>query len=91
MAAGLVVVGAPTGGTGEILKEGKTGLTFPAGDAAALAAQIVRLVKEPGRRRRLARAGQTRVVEDFSFTRMVDELETTLTTIAESKTMEALR
>jgi glycosyltransferase involved in cell wall biosynthesis len=91
MAAGLVVVGAPTGGTGEILKEGKTGLTFPAGDAAALAAQIVRLVKEPGRRRRLARAGQTRVVEDFSFTRMVDELETTLTTIAESKPMEALR
>ena len=36
MAAGLAVVGTTTGGTGEILVEGETGLTFAAGDAGQL-------------------------------------------------------
>src|SRR5712691_1679166 len=54
MAAGLVVLGTLTGGTGEILVEGETGLTFTAGDSAGLADQIQRLLDDPQRRHRLA-------------------------------------
>ena len=75
MAAGLAVVGTTTGGTGEILIEGQTGLTFPVGDAQALSQQIIRLARDPGLRMSLATAGQVCVEENFSFVRMVNELE----------------
>ncbi len=75
MAAGLVVIGASTGGTGEIVRDGETGLTFPPGDSAALASQIKRLYLDSAFRRRLAQAGQTLVCEQFSLGRMVDNLE----------------
>jgi glycogen synthase len=75
MAAGLVVIGTTTGGSGEILVEDRTGLTFPAGDAGLLASQIQQLQSDPTLQKRLAEAGQRCVVENFSFTRMVDQLE----------------
>jgi glycosyltransferase involved in cell wall biosynthesis len=78
MAAELVVVGTTTGGTGEILVEGQTGLTFPVGDQQALSRQISRLAREAGLRESLAVAGQRCVEENFSFTRMVNELELAL-------------
>jgi len=75
MAAGLVVVGTPTGGTGELLRHEVTGLTFEPGDCRDLARQIRRLVEEPGLLQRLAERGQRMVVERFSMERMVDNLE----------------
>jgi glycogen synthase len=78
MAAGLVVVGTTTGGTGEILIEGQTGLTFPVGDQQALSMQISRLAREAGLRESLAVAGQRCVEENYSFTRMVNKLELAL-------------
>jgi glycogen synthase len=78
MAAGLVVVGTTTGGTKEILVDGKTGLTFPAGDAEQLAAQIQRLAQNPGLRNTLADAGQRCVIENYTLSRMVDQLEKNL-------------
>jgi glycogen synthase len=78
MAAGLAVIGTTTGGTGEILQHGQTGLTYPAGNAQALAEQIAQLAHDPAGRIRLARAGQARVMAEFTFERMVDELEATL-------------
>ena len=82
MAAGLVVIGTTTGGTGEILVEGETGLTFPAGDAEQLAAQIRRLVDDPVLCRRLGDSGCRTVREYYTLGRMVDELEAELFTIA---------
>lgn len=78
MAAGLAVVGTTTGGTGEILVEGQTGLTFAAGDSEELAGQIRRLVHDPALRRRLAVSACRLVRERFTLGRMVDELESTL-------------
>lgn len=78
MAAGLVVIGTTAGGTGEILVEGETGLTFPVGDSAVLASQVQRLIDDPVLCQRLAQAGQARVREDFTFARMVDDIETAL-------------
>jgi 2-deoxystreptamine N-acetyl-D-glucosaminyltransferase/2-deoxystreptamine glucosyltransferase len=82
MAAGLVVVGTTTGGTGEVLRDGETGLTFRAGDAADLARQIERLAGDPELRARLAAAGRKAVRRDFSIDRTVDQLEALLCQIA---------
>ncbi len=82
MAAGLVVVGTTTGGTGEILVEGETGLTFEAGRAEHLAAQIRRLVADPELRRRLAQTGRHIVRQHYTLGRMVDELEAELQAVA---------
>jgi glycosyltransferase involved in cell wall biosynthesis len=75
MAAGLVIVGTTTGGTEEILSDGKTGLTFAPGDADGLAEQVVRLIMDPDLRCRLAQAGRQTVLENFTLDRMVNEIE----------------
>jgi glycosyltransferase involved in cell wall biosynthesis len=56
MASGLPVVGADVGPTRELLAE-RTGVTFPAGDAAAMAAAILDLAGAPERRLTMARRG----------------------------------
>jgi glycosyltransferase involved in cell wall biosynthesis len=75
MASGLLVVGTTTGGTGEILRDGETGLTFAPEDANGLAEQIIRLISDPGLRGRLAQAGRQMVMTNFTLDRMVNEIE----------------
>ena len=75
MAASLVVIGTTTGGTGEILRNGETGLTFAPEDADGLAKQVTRLLIDPDLRCRLARAGRQTVLEDFTLDKMVNEIE----------------
>jgi len=88
MASGLVVIGATTGGTVEILVEGKTGLVFPPGDSKTLAKQINRLYNEAVLREYLAKTGQQCVLEQFTFQGMVDQIETTLQQISATSTQE---
>jgi glycogen synthase len=78
MAAGLVVIGTTTGGTGELLVEGETALTFAPGDAPGLARQIERLLDDPALVTRLAKNGRRWIENRFSFSRMVDEIEAVL-------------
>jgi glycosyltransferase involved in cell wall biosynthesis len=75
MAANVVVIGTTTGGTSEILIDGENGLTFPAGDAGALARQIERLLLEPELGGRLGTAGRKSILGYFNLDRMVDEIE----------------
>jgi glycogen synthase len=75
MASGLVVVGTTTGGTGEILREGETGLTFAPEDADGLAEQITRLIRDPDLCYRLAQAGRQNVLENFTLDKMAKEIE----------------
>jgi glycogen(starch) synthase len=78
MAASLVVVGTVTGGTGEILRDGETGLAFAPEDAKGLAEQVARLTIDPDLRCRLALAGRQTVLENFTLDKMVQEIETYL-------------
>jgi glycogen synthase len=78
MASGVVVVGTNTGGTGEILVDGETGLVFAPGDSAALAACIRRLAADPALFARLTTNARRRVEDKFSFQRMLDEVEQAL-------------
>jgi glycosyltransferase involved in cell wall biosynthesis len=78
MAAGLVVVGTTTGGTGELLVEGETGLTFRPGDAEQLAAQVCRLGRDGELRRTFSETGCRIIRQYYTLGRMVDELEAEL-------------
>jgi glycogen synthase len=82
MAAGLVVIGTLTGGTGEILVEGETGLTFPPEDPTKLAAQIRRLRDNPELLQQLSQTARRRVREQFDTSRMIAEIEEELTAIS---------
>jgi glycogen(starch) synthase len=75
MASGLVVVGTTTGGTGEILSEGETGLTFAPEDEEGLADQVTRLITDPDLYCRLSQAGRQTVLENFTLDKMVNEIE----------------
>jgi glycosyltransferase involved in cell wall biosynthesis len=75
MISSLVVIATPTGGTTEILKDGENGLLFAPGDPEDLAQKIVSLAIDPELRRRLATAGQQTVLEGFTMTKMIDEIE----------------
>ncbi len=83
LASGIVVVGAATGGTAEVIRHNETGLLFPAADAGALATQISRLLADPDLCQRLAVAGQQSAIELFALPRMVDDIETYLVGIYE--------
>jgi len=75
MASGEVVVATLRGGTGEIVRNNETGLTFSANDSSDLARQILRLTADDSLRCRLAAQGQRLVLEQFGLERMVDRLE----------------
>lgn len=82
MAAGLLVIGSEVGGQVEMMHHGQNALTYPAGDAVALATQIEAALCEPALRARLARAGQQLILERFTLQRMVGDFETWLSDLA---------
>lgn len=75
MASGLAVIGTTTGGTGEILVEGETGLTFAPGDAQALANQIERLSRESELRSHLTNHARELILQQFDLETKIDEIE----------------
>ncbi|MBK8047643.1 MAG: glycosyltransferase family 4 protein [Anaerolineales bacterium] len=82
MASGLLVVGTLTGGTGELLVEGETGLTYRAGDAADLARQLLCIEADAQRAQRVASHGQRVVLTEYTLVRMVDDFEAMLASFA---------
>ena len=60
-AAGVPVVASRVGGVPELIEDGRTGLLFPPGDEAALAAALDRLLSSPDDARRLAGAAREAV------------------------------
>lgn len=71
MAMKLAVAGTDAGGIPEAVVHGETGLLAPAGDARALAAAIVRLLKDKALRERMGAAGLARVTSQFGVSRLL--------------------
>ena len=65
-----------------MLHNDENALTFEAGNAPARAARIETLIACPVLRLILARSGRARVLEQFTLSRMVDDLEAWLTSIS---------
>ncbi len=75
MASGLAVIGTDTGGTPELLVDGQTGLTYPAGEPSALATRIRQMIAQPALMSELGQAGSQFVREKFTLERMIHEVE----------------
>jgi glycosyltransferase involved in cell wall biosynthesis len=74
MAAGTPVVATRSGGFGEIVEEGKTGLLVERADAPGMAAAILKLVNDPPLLRAMADASRQRIVERFAWNRVLPQL-----------------
>ena len=59
-AAGLAVVAGNSGGVGEIVRDGETGLLTAPGDVGAFAAAVADLISDSGKRREMGRQARAR-------------------------------
>jgi L-malate glycosyltransferase len=75
MAAGLPTIASRVGGTAELVQDGVTGLLVPAEDANALAGALLQFLRDPERARQMANNGQRFAVENFSFERLIQEID----------------
>ena len=67
LAAGLAVISTPVGGIPDAIIDGETGLLADAGDRAALARAITRLISDPALRVDLARRGRACFERSFDL------------------------
>ncbi|MGH7465164.1 MAG: glycosyltransferase, partial [Longimicrobiales bacterium] len=74
-ACGTPVVVARSGGAAEGVVDGETGLLFEPGDEAALAAHLITLLRDPGRRARMGTAARVHVEHSFDLARQTAKLE----------------
>ncbi|MCZ8125079.1 MAG: glycosyltransferase family 4 protein [Magnetospirillum sp.] len=86
MRAGSAVIASDQGGTRELIRDGDTGLLFPAGDAPALAARIARLMDDPGFAARLGEAGARWAGPRFTAREFAAALEAALVRAVQSAT-----
>jgi L-malate glycosyltransferase len=75
LASGLAAVATATAGAREIIDDEEMGLIVPVNNPDALAASVLLLMADPGRRARLGRHARARVRGRFSLERMVDATE----------------
>jgi glycosyltransferase involved in cell wall biosynthesis len=61
------VVGTAVGGVPEVIDNGHSGYLVPAGDAAALADRIARVLDDDAGRREMGERGRQRMEEQFTF------------------------
>jgi L-malate glycosyltransferase len=73
MASGITPVVTRTGGNAELVADEVTGLVVPPGDAAALAAALTRLARDPELRRQYGAAARTRIATHFNVTQTVEQ------------------
>ena len=66
-AAGTPLVTSDAGGLGEAVIDGRTGLSFPAGDIAALASAVRTALDDPAAAQRRALAARKRLTADFDW------------------------
>ncbi|MDQ2692868.1 MAG: glycosyltransferase family 4 protein [Chloroflexota bacterium] len=82
MISGLVVVAARTGGTPEIIVDGKNGLLFAPNDPEDLAKKIAYLLNDPESRKQMRSAGRQTILDRFTMTKMMDQIESYLQEVA---------
>src|SRR5215472_5661249 len=87
MASGRPVVATRVGGLPDLIEEGNTGCLVPSEDASALAAAIVRVLRDPEAARRMGEAARRRVSEQFRSERLLADLEGLYTKLLEEKGM----
>ena len=75
MASGVAVVASEVAGIPQVISSGETGLLVPEKDPEALAAAIVRLLREPELRARLGQEARKRVEEKLNWPAVARQFE----------------
>lgn len=75
MACGCAVIASRVGGNPELVEHGVTGLLFPAGDSAGLAAALEALIADPSLREHLGRNAAESIRARFGAARSVAVME----------------
>jgi glycosyltransferase involved in cell wall biosynthesis len=75
MTSGLPVVGTRSGGTIDLVAEGRSGLLYPPGDQAALVAALQKLLLDPATARQLGQAAQQEAQRHYSHHRQCELTE----------------
>jgi glycosyltransferase involved in cell wall biosynthesis len=75
MAAGLPVVATSVGGIPEIIGQSQAGLLVPPETPDALADALIAVLKDPAKAKAMGQAGKKRVHEEFSFDRLLEDLQ----------------
>lgn len=75
MAAGLPAIASRVGGNAELVEDGVTGLLVPPEDSSAIAAALLRLLRDPELSRKMAENGRKVAVENYSFERLIREVD----------------
>ena len=91
MSSGLVVIATRIGGTPEIIVDGKNGLLFTPKDPEDLAKKIAHLLDDPESRKQMMHAGRQTILERFTMTKMMDEIESYLQEVVSISTMKKTR
>jgi phosphatidylinositol alpha-1,6-mannosyltransferase len=73
-AAGRAVVAGRSGGAGEAVEDGVTGLLVEGGEPKAVALAVARLLRDPNISLRMGSAGRARVERTFTWARQADRL-----------------
>jgi glycosyltransferase involved in cell wall biosynthesis len=81
LAAGVPVVANDSGGTRELIIDGRTGILLAERDPAAVAAAVTRILLDPVLARRMSEAGQAHVARAFSMTTMAAAYQTLFTEV----------
>ena len=72
-AARLPIVATAAGGTGEVVRDGETGMLVPIDDKARLAAALDKAISDPGLRHRLGIGARELIERDYGMDRMAQE------------------
>ncbi|MGN6385556.1 MAG: glycosyltransferase family 4 protein [Verrucomicrobiota bacterium] len=83
MASGLPIIAARSGGVSELLRAGQNGWAYTPGDPVELASRIMELQMQPALRLQMAEAAQADVMNQFSESFMLDQIESYLNTTLE--------
>jgi glycosyltransferase involved in cell wall biosynthesis len=84
-ACGKPVIGTRSGAIPTVIAEGQDGLIVKYGDADELAQAIQTLLQAPERRETLGNAGRKKVLENYTWEIVTDQLRTVYTKITGSK------
>jgi glycosyltransferase involved in cell wall biosynthesis len=74
-AAGLPVVAADVGGVGEIVRDGISGILFPAGDPAAMARSMEKVLNAPDQGKAMGLRGREWVTANFEIEKCTERYE----------------